>query len=206
MDLTPSEEQWLQAEYAGHNTDIQRRLTERAGLLGVALSASFALASISGVPGEVLLALPWATYGIAQWALHSEISIKRKTAYQREVEAKCFPKGFGFLREKDRIIKSSPILSTDGLDIESIVNRMLVGSQAGAIAFGWFRLLQAPLSLLVLIFSGVLSLLAVVAVVLTLRSDYARRQRKHAAKQKAAESSVSPEVPLVGAKGESHAE
>lgn len=210
-DLTPFEEQLLLAEYNALNGDIQRRLAVREALVGIALSSSLALAGISGVPGEALLAFPWAIYGVSRLLLHHEIGTKRKTAYLREVESRCFPKGFGFLSQKKRIIESSPVLSTDGLDIESVINRMLVGSQVGAIAFGWFRLLQAPLSPLVLIFASVLSLLALVAVMLTLRSDYARRQRKHAARQKAekaAESAASPveeKVSLAVAKGEIHA-
>lgn len=201
-DLTPFEEQWLLAEYPALNADIQRRLIERAGLVSLALTATGLLGSFSGIPGEVLLAAPWVLWRIALWMLHNEVSIRKKTAYLREIEAKYFPSGAGFLTWKKGI--SSPLLSTKGLNIESILVSILVSCQIGLILFGAQRVVQGPLTALIV--SGGLAMLAMLAVGLTLRADFARRERKHAGRQKAAESSVSPEVPLVGAKGESHAE
>jgi hypothetical protein len=158
------ERAFLLAEHGALNADVQRRLTERFALVGAVLSASGVLAGISSVPGEVLLAFPWLVYKIAQWLLHNEINIRRKTAYQREVEAECFSEGFGFLRQKDRLIKSSPLYSSQGQNIESITNQLLVSAQVGAVAFGWFHVIQAELSLAALIFSGVLSSVAVLGV------------------------------------------
>jgi hypothetical protein len=167
----------LLAEYAVLNTDVQQRLSYRFYLSFGVLTASVSLISVSGVPPEVLLLFPWAVWLVSLWLLHNEISIKRKNTYIREIEASYFPEGQGFLRWKNTI--TAPLLSTKGLDIETVINRILLGCDAGAVAVGAYRLpATSTPSLLDLSVSGVLLLAALLAVILTARNDFSRRERR----------------------------
>lgn len=162
------------AEYNGLNSDIQRRLSDRFYLTFGVMTVAVSLMSVSGIPGYTLFIFPWACWLVSLWILHNEISIKRKSAYIRRIEADFLPKGYGFLSTKP----NSGALSTDKLNIESIINKMIVGCELGTVAIGALRIVTGALSLPILIISGMMFVLALAGIWMTLRNDFARREKR----------------------------
>lgn len=166
------------AEYTAIQADIQRRLSDRFYLTFGTLTVSVSLVGISAVPGIALLIFPWAVWLVSLWMLHNEISIKRKNRYIRTLETHYFPPETGFLRWKDAL-KGDRLLSTDGLDIETIINRMLIGCDTGVLTLGTLRIWnEHPTTIAEWILASLFFVLALVAIGLTMRADFARREKK----------------------------
>jgi len=178
------------AEFGSLNDDIRRRLDERSLAIGT-FSVAASLIGISIVPGIILVLFPWAVLLVSLWILHNEISVRRKTCYLRLQERRYFPDGGGFLTWKDQ--NKDPLLSTKGIDIESVQNWLLVGCSAACDAVGALRIWASSPTGLDLITSGVFLAASVVAIALTWRNNMVRRE-KRLLKRAAASN---PPVPLV---------